>query len=155
MTMRASRRSTVWIGALWLLVFGAAMTAAPARSSPQNLPAVLEGSLLAGPQTALRLEAGGKAVTLSATSSYLLHTLQDERLKDRELRLEGVMKPDGTFEVAHLFTVHNGKLYKVRYYCETCNIAAQEPGPCVCCQKPTELQEIPVGEVTPDMIVVP
>ena len=43
-----------------------------------------------------------------------------------------------------LYTLHDGKVFKVRYFCATCNIIALEPGNCVCCQQPTELQEVPV-----------
>lgn len=90
------------------------------------------------------VEIAGKTTTLSARNSYLFHTLGDERLRNREVRLEGTRLPDGSFQVERLFTVREGKLYRVRYYCETCNIVALEPGPCVCCQQPTELQEVPV-----------
>jgi hypothetical protein len=54
------------------------------------------------------------------------------------------MKADGTFQVERLYTVKDGRLYRVRYFCKICNIEALEPGNCVCCQQPTELQEIPV-----------
>jgi len=101
------------------------------------------------------LKTAQRDYTLSAKISYLSHTLQDQRLLSREVRVEGTMKPDGTFEVAHLFTVRDGKLYKVRYYCNICNIAALEPGNCVCCQRPTELQEIPLSDAGKDAIMVP
>jgi len=89
------------------------------------------------------LKANGREQALSANTPYLLHTLQDKRLEGRAVRLEGVAKADGSFEVQRLYTVKDGKLYRVRYFCATCNIVALEPGPCVCCQQPTELQEIP------------
>ena len=70
----------------------------------------------------------------------------DKRLVNREVRVEGTMQADGRFEAERLYTFKDGKLYKVRYFCKTCNIEALEPGNCVCCQQPTELQEIPVSE---------
>lgn len=87
-----------------------------------------------------------KDYVLSASTPYLFHTLEDKRLGNRELRLAGTAKPDGSFQVETLFTLHEGKLYRIRYFCETCNIAALEPGNCVCCQQPTELQEYPASE---------
>ena len=63
--------------------------------------------------------------------------------------MEGTEKPDGSFEVQWLYTIQKGKLFRVRCYCQVCNIVALEPGPCVCCQQPTELQEIPVQESRP------
>jgi hypothetical protein len=94
----------------------------------------------------LVLQTGKKELKLGARTSYLLHTLQDKRLAGREVRLEGTTKEDGTFEVDHFFTVRDGKLFRVRYFCDVCNIEALEPGRCICCQQPTELQEIPVPD---------
>ena len=115
----------------------------------------LQGRLTVASGDRTVLKTAQRAYTLSATSPYLSHTLHDQRLLNREVRVEGTLKPDGTFEVDHLFTVRDGKLYKVRYYCDICNIAALEPGNCVCCQRPTELQEIPLAEVGKDTVVVP
>ena len=107
---------------------------------------VLQGKLLAAPDKCPILKMDGKEQPLSANTPYLLHTLQDKRLADREVRVEGRMQPEGLFQVEFLYTVHDGKLYRVRYFCKICNIEAIEPGNCVCCQQPTELQEIPVTE---------
>jgi hypothetical protein len=109
-------------------------------------PAALEGKLLSTPGVGPVLKEHGKDQLLSAVTPYLLHTLEDKRLANREVRVEGVPKADGSFEVARLYTIRNGKLYRVRYFCNVCNIEALEPGNCVCCQQPTELQEIPVTE---------
>jgi hypothetical protein len=109
-------------------------------------PATLEGKLLLTPGVGPALREHGKDQPLSAITPYLLHTLEDKRLANREVRVEGIPKTDGTFEVARLYTLRNGKLYRVRYFCNICNIEALEPGNCVCCQQPTELQEIPVTE---------
>jgi hypothetical protein len=105
----------------------------------------LTGKLMPAQGGGPMLQTPKKDFRLSARTSYLLHTLEDKRLASREVRLEGAPDPDGTFKVAKLFTIRNGKLYRVRYYCEVCNIEALEPGNCVCCQQPTELQEIPVS----------
>lgn len=99
------------------------------------------------------LETKGKPVTLSARTSYLFHTLGDERMRNKDVRLEGTKLPDGSFQVQTILTVHDGKLYRVRYYCETCNIEAVEPGPCVCCQQPVELQEVPLDKNDRHIIV--
>ncbi len=105
---------------------------------------VLQGKLLSVPGTGPTLRTNSRDYSLAGKTSYLFHTLQDERLLNREVRLEGRMRADGAVEVARLYTLRDGKLYKVRYYCEVCNIEALEPGACVCCQNPTDLQEIPV-----------
>ncbi len=115
----------------------------------------LQGKLIVVRGSQPTLKTAKRDYTLSAKNSYLSRTLRDERLLNREIRVEGTLKSDGTFEADHLFTVRDGKLYKVRYYCDICNIAAMEPGNCVCCQRPTELQEIPLSEVGNDAVVVP
>ncbi len=106
--------------------------------------AVLEGTLLTTRGDCPMLKTADRELALSANTPYLLHTLQDKRLEGREVRLEGAAKPDGSFEVQWLYTIKNGQRFRVRYFCATCNIVALEPGNCVCCQQPTELQEIPV-----------
>lgn len=131
---------------LWSVLMCAAScvarSAGPAAYA--NAPLALQGTLLSVPGTGPVLRIHGKDTTLAGNTSFLFHILQDKRLVKREVRLEGEMKPDGTFEVQRLYTVRNGKFYKIRYFCEVCNIEALEPGDCVCCQAPTELQEIPV-----------
>lgn len=144
---RSSRKKTSFIAAsILLLVAPAFAVPAFAQNHPLEGPPVQSGKLVTVPGTGLVLRTAKKDLKLSARTTYLFHTLQDKRLAARDVRLEGVTQPDGTFEVAKLFTVHNGKVYRVRYYCEVCNIEALEPGPCVCCQQPTELQEIPVSD---------
>ena len=135
---------------LFLLVWTAVLTASPlyaAQGGPRHL-AALAGKLLSISGQGPTLRINEKDQPLSATTTYLFHTLLDKRLANREVRLEGTTKADGTFEVERLYTVRNGKLYRVRYLCKVCNLEALEPGDCVCCQQPTELQEIPVTDET-------
>jgi hypothetical protein len=129
----------------------AAVTVAAAAQAP--VTQTLEGKLAFLMGTGPVLEANGKKVTLSARTTYLFHTLGDERLRNREVQLEGTKLPDGGFKVDEIRTIHNGRLYRVRYFCETCNIEALEPGPCVCCQQPVELQEIPLDKSDKNILV--
>ena len=108
--------------------------------------AVLEGKLVTTRGDCPLVEINGHSQSLTAYTPALFHTLQDKRLNGREVRLEGLRQPDGSFQVQWLYTIHNGKLFRVRYFCSTCNIVALEPGNCVCCQQPTELQEIPADK---------
>jgi len=140
--------------ALASLTLASAMNPALGQTRVAGPPEFLQGRLIdVGGQPTLKT--AQRDYTLSAKISYLFHALQDPRLLNREVRIEGTLKADHTFEVAHFFTVREGKLYKVRYYCNICNIAALEPGNCVCCQRPTELQEIPLSEAGKDAVVVP
>jgi hypothetical protein len=136
-------------GLILAILFGIIAAAGAQNSSLQ----VVRGRLKFETGTGPVVEATGRSITLSARNSYLFHTLSDERLRNLEVRLEGKKLPDGSFQVERILTEHNGKLYRVRYYCETCNIEALEPGPCVCCQQPVELQEIPLDKNDKQILV--
>ncbi len=129
----------------WICAWALASLLAASLLAAQTKPlTVLEGKLISTPGGCPLLKTNGREQPLSADTPHLLHTLQDSKnLNGREVRLEGISQPDGSFEVQWLYTIKNGKLFKVRYFCATCNIVALEPGPCVCCQQPTEFQEIP------------
>ena len=123
-----------------MVFLAAAILAHPQESKPAP---PLQGKLVQrahGP--VLRIK--GKDFPLSTVRTWHLNTLNDKRLAGREIRVEGDWAPDGTIKLTEFHTVKGGKLYRVRYYCEVCNIESLEPGDCVCCQAPTDLQEIPV-----------
>ncbi len=142
---RAERALDRSRGRTWILVVALASLLASSLWAAQAKPlAVLDGKLLTTRGDYPILKINGREQSLSADTPHLLHTMQDKRLDGREVRLEGIPQPDGSFEVHWLYTLQNGKLFRVRYFCATCNIVALEPGNCVCCQQPTELQEIPV-----------
>jgi hypothetical protein len=145
---KARSSASMRVMAIGLLLWTAGLAASPlhaAQGETRHLDA-LEGKLLSIPGQGPVLRTHQKDQPLSATTTYLFHTLLDKRLANREVRLEGTMQADGTFEVERLYTVRNGKFYRVRYFCKVCNIEALEPGDCVCCQHPTELQEIPADD---------
>lgn len=127
-----------------ILLVGSVLTATAAQNSATKPPVVLQGRLINSPGSAPLLKTNVKEFPLAGRTVWLLHTLQDKRLAAREIRVEGEWQPDGTLKVNHFYTLRDGRLFRVRYFCEICNIEALEPGDCVCCQQPTELQEIPV-----------
>ena len=136
------------VAATCALTLGCSAFAAPAAAAANTRVSALqtlEGKLSLAPSDAPELKTSDKSYLLAGQSSYLTHTLEDKRLLNREIRVEGRMGAGGSFVVQKLFTVKDGKLYRVRYYCDVCNISAVEPGRCVCCQRPTQLQEIPVA----------
>ncbi|HXJ94285.1 MAG TPA: hypothetical protein VMT20_15665 [Terriglobia bacterium] len=146
---------------LFLIPFPALSLPALA-SVPEQVPsaqlaslATLEGKLIITEGEGLRLATPGGDIAVTSDNPQLLHTLQDTRLAGRQVKLEGRRKPDGAFNASQIVVVRDGKLYRLRYYCHVCNIPATEPGPCVCCQRPTELEEIPADQVTKDMVLVP
>jgi len=87
----------------------------------------------------------GRRLTLTG-DEYSTSQLADTRLKDRHWELRGTQKPDGRFEVLRLFTIKDGALFRVTYFCVICNIRTYHAGKCMCCQEETEVQELPVEE---------
>lgn len=118
----------------------------PLRAADMPGQQTLEGKLIFVAGTGPVLKTPNKNVPLAGRNHYVFNTLKDERLRDDKVRLEGKMRADGNFQVDDFYTIHHGELYRVRYFCETCNIVALEPGRCVCCQQPTELQEVPLNK---------
>lgn len=111
---------------------------------PQQSLTVIRGALGAIPGKGPFLTSGGKQVLLSGQSAYILKTLEDKRLLNQELQLTGTFTPDGSFSVQKLYAVRDGKLYRIQYYCEICNITYVQPGHCYWCGRETKLQEVPV-----------
>ena len=92
----------------------------------------------------LRLRtASGQSVELILDESGLEAVLRDPRLATRDWEMRGSATDDGRFSVERIFTVKDGQLHRVTYYCEICHITTHEPGPCMCCQGVTDLREIP------------
>jgi hypothetical protein len=159
--------------AAWTLAGSTAASVASARSfrnwalpdsadsaaGVAGAPGTVQGKLEIGPAGALSVSTSSGEIAVTSSDPSILHTLQDPRMSGREVRLIGHAgnAPGATnsIDVAHVFTVHDGKVFRLRFYCHVCNIPATEPGPCVCCQRWTDLEEIPVSEVTDDMVLVP
>lgn len=90
----------------------------------------------------LRTESG-QSVELVLDETGLEKVLRDPQLATRDWEMRGSATEDGRFAVERIFTVKDGQLHRVTYYCEICHITTHEPGPCMCCQGVTDLREIP------------
>ena len=119
------------------------VAAAPSELPPKS-PVTITGRLAHQDRLPV-LKAKDKIYRLvsSDSDSYSNAILHEERVVGREFQLEGRWKGSDTFQVDRLFTVRDGKLYKVVYFCDVCNITAYQPGRCDCCQQPTEVREVP------------
>jgi hypothetical protein len=156
MSRRYSRpRSALLVTLVAFLPVGRALARAGSRPASAAGTVALEGRLRASGGACPALEVRGKRYPLAAAKDYLQATLADPRLNGRQVRIEGVEKPDGTLSVEKFYTVKDGRLYRVRYYCETCHIAYLQPGLCYCCQQPTELQELPLSDTDDDTMADP
>lgn len=68
----------------------------------------------------------------------------DARVRERELEVKGWARAgDRTLEITKVFSVKDGKLYDLYYFCSVCNITSHTPGPCWCCRADFELKEEP------------
>lgn len=136
-------KSAVLAGVLALAFAATGMArgqAAQAGASLMTIRGTLSEVAGKGPELAMPQ----REYILSGQSPYILHVLEDKRLVNQELQLEGMPGPGGVFVVSRLYAVKNGKLYKIQYYCQVCNIIYVQPGHCYCCGRETELQEVPV-----------
>lgn len=108
---------------------------------------VIAGKLVALPDKTVALRTGDKEIRLTSKDEYLTAILADERLLGKQMQAAGNWEQkDRRLEAVQLSTLREGKLHRISYYCEICNIWASKPGPCVCCLQPVELREVPLEE---------
>src|SRR5512140_3013497 len=110
---------------------------AAGQAAPQKYEATLTGVLTLDHDLPV-LRVKDKAYKLETSDEEIDLTLEDKRVAGRTLQVEGKWKNPQTFEVQRFFSVHDGKLFRVTYYCNSCNITTYKPGLCMCCQNPTE-----------------
>ncbi|MDE0103454.1 MAG: hypothetical protein OXN89_13845 [Bryobacterales bacterium] len=104
---------------------------------------VARGTLAAptdGEPLRLLTEAGSLSLDLD---EGLEATMRDPQLRERTWEVRGRRAEDGQFLVEKIFTVKDGVLHRVTYYCVICHITTHEPGLCMCCQGDTDLRELP------------
>lgn len=123
-------------------VVGALMLAVAALASAEAIRGTLVAPV-AGEELQLALSGGG-TVELELDEGLDL-TMRDPQLAKRLWELRGHHQDGGRFAVEKIFTVKDGELHRVTYYCEICHITTHEPGPCMCCQGDTDLREL-LGE---------
>ena len=108
--------------------------------SAEILRGVLEPPTAGAP---LRLLVPGTEPVELALDEGLERTMRDSQLAARTWELRGSRESDGRFAVEKIFTVKDGEIHRVTYYCVICHITTHEPGRCMCCQGDTDLREIP------------
>jgi len=71
----------------------------------------------------------------------------DERVREKELVVKGRLLPNSQIlDPLGLSSIREGVVSDLYYFCDICNIRTVAPGPCDCCQGPTELVEKPRKE---------
>jgi hypothetical protein len=89
------------------------------------------------------LQSSGTVFQLTSANETLAAVLGDSRLEGRSLQVTGKSPAKAILEVKDFFVVREGKLYRVIYHCDVCNITTFTPGDCMCCRAPTQLVEVP------------
>lgn len=93
--------------------------------------------------------AGGEVFTLVKDDASRLLFL-DTDLHDREVRLTAVKLPGtATLQVQKVQTLKDGKAFDVDYWCDQCQLAATQPGKCICCGSEVVRRERPVKDDPP------
>lgn len=121
-------------------VAGALMVAVSALASTTAIRGTLVPPVV-GEALRLALASGG-TVELELDEGLEL-TMRDPQLAERLWEVRGRHQEDGRLFVEKIFTVKDGELHRVTYYCEICHITTHEPGLCMCCQGDTDLRELP------------
>src|SRR5213082_2933141 len=109
----ARDKGEVWLGIGSALLLALAAFAAPTFGAESAARTVFEGRLLPVPGHGPVLRVRNKNYPLAAKTTDLLHTAGAKRLETRAVRLEGPMQRDGALEVARLYTIRQGKLFRV------------------------------------------
>jgi hypothetical protein len=114
-----------------------------AAESPKG--ETLRGKMIIGPKqnpAADTPDHGRVALTSDEPNMKVLH---DERINGFQMESRGHFTAPGQFQIdpqhtrALLVRDHDGKLKMITYWCDVCSIRTFTPGPCMCCQKYTDV----------------
>src|SRR5690349_8033951 len=68
----------------------------------------------------------------------LARIFEDPRVRERDLAVRAREAAAHALEIIKVFSVRDGQVYDLRYYCDVCHINAYVPGPCPCCGREME-----------------
>jgi hypothetical protein len=97
----------------------------------------------AGPHR-FALEDGDGRLTRFLEKDQLAGIFEDARVRERDLVVRARPAGKDAVEIIKVFTVKDGTLHDVHYFCDVCHIAAYVPGHCPCCGQEMELRETPL-----------
>jgi hypothetical protein len=137
------------------LAAGSASAQTPSRAAGEGAIVELRGRVVclgegavrrpcaaASDRFALETPQGGRYVF--RPGDPLTGMLADDRLRERELVVRARQAPSEELETIKLYSVRNGRLHDLDYFCEVCNVVAYAPGLCPCCRRPMVLRETPL-----------
>ena len=123
--------------ACWLVLAAALVAATPKTET-------LHGKLVVRSGEAPVLETAEHRRILLDGDQPTRKVLHDPRVDGFEVEATGHFEADGKFlldgqHTRSLVVIEGGKRKMITYWCNVCYIRAYTPGPCVCCQKDTDL----------------
>jgi hypothetical protein len=77
-------------------------------------------------------------------NDQLANIFEDPRVREKDLLVRAREAATYALEIIKVFSVRDGKVNDLRYYCDICHINAYVPGPCPCCGREMELVEEPL-----------
>src|SRR5262249_51555618 len=77
-------------------------------------------------------------------NDQLANIFEDPRVREKDLLVRAREAATRALEIIKVFSVRDGKVNDLRYYCDICHINAYVPGPCPCCGREMELVEEPL-----------
>jgi hypothetical protein len=98
----------------------------------------------AGASLRFALETLGGERLAFRTGDALSAIFADDQVRERELSVRARKTASDELETVKVYSVRNGKLNDLDYFCEVCNIVAYAPGLCPCCRRPMVLRETPL-----------
>ncbi|NWG14477.1 MAG: hypothetical protein HXY20_13190 [Acidobacteria bacterium] len=124
---------------LWIFM---GLSALPEPRTGEEGQTSVQGKLQISGGKAVVLPGEGKSIPLVSKDPDIAATLGDERISGRQAKLLGRMSRDGSFSVEQLYIVRGEAIYRLVYFCATCNITTFAPGDCACCRQPTVPTEV-------------
>jgi hypothetical protein len=124
---------------LGVIPFGFALAAENAKGE------VLKGKMIIGPKEDPAAETSDHGRVALSSDESNMKVLHDERINGFEMEARGHFTAPGRFQIdpqhtrALLVRDKDGKLKMITYWCDVCSIRTFMPGPCMCCQKYTDL----------------
>jgi len=95
------------------------------------------------------LQASESTLHVFLPSDRMTAMFEDDAVRTRTLAVRARATASGEIETIKVYSVREGRLFDLDYFCEVCNVVAYAPGLCVCCRQPLVLRERPLSNESP------
>jgi hypothetical protein len=121
-----------------------ALAASGLHAAPATRSETVRGTLVVASGQAPMLETADRNRISLDGDAPTRKVLRDPRVNGFQAEARGHFTAPGKFLIdpqhtRPLVVIDGGKPKMITYWCDVCSIRAYAPGPCVCCQKDTDL----------------